>query len=229
VAAPEWVQFGMGSFFETPEASPWVTTGAANIEQLPNFRDYQKLKRFEKTAGDTLRKVVTDAYFREAQKDKDTAKERKARASAWALTFFLMRTRPEGMLRYYKELAKQPRDVELDETTLLDCFARAFDAVESNKSVNARKIDDLGRQWYSFMENASFDELEQPIKNLRAFIAQVTKDPPKDTVPGGGPKPPVGPGYPPGGPGGPGRLPPGYQPPGSGGPGGPGRPGGPGS
>src|SRR4029077_18319036 len=70
VAAPEWVQFGMGSFFETPQASPWISTGGPNIEHLPNFRDYQKLNRFEKTAGDTLRKVVTDAYFREASKDK---------------------------------------------------------------------------------------------------------------------------------------------------------------
>src|SRR4029077_18543467 len=122
VAAPEWVQFGVGSFFETPLGAPWVMTGTPSIEHLPNFRDYRKLKRFEKTPGDTLRKVVTDAYFRQAAPTKDPAIERKARAASWALTYYLMQTRTDGMLRYYKELSKLPRDVELDEETLLACF-----------------------------------------------------------------------------------------------------------
>src|SRR5207253_9485543 len=34
VAAPEWIQFGMGSFFETPLGSPWITTGAPHAENL---------------------------------------------------------------------------------------------------------------------------------------------------------------------------------------------------
>jgi hypothetical protein len=211
VAAPEWVQFGMGSFFETPLGAPWPSVGGPSMEHLPNFRDYRKLKRFEKSAGDTLRKVVTDAYFREALKDKDSAVERKARASAWALTYFLMQTRPEGMLRYYKELSKQPRDVELDEATLLGCFARAFDAVDSSKNVDAHKIDELANQWYKLIDGTNFGDLEDEIQAIRTFIAKVTKDPPKDATPGGGTQPPPGggPGRPPGGSG----RPPGGGPP----------------
>jgi hypothetical protein len=196
----------MGSFFETPLGAPWPSIGGPNVAHLPNFRDYQRLKRFEKTPGETLRKVVTDAYFREVMKEDDFAVQRKPRASAWALTYFLMQTRPEGMLRYYKELSKQPRDVELDETTLLGCFARAFDTVDSNKNVDNQKLDRLANQWFDFMKETTFGDLESEIKAIREFIAKVTKDPPKDTTPGGdGTKPPAGPG----GPGGAGGRPPG--------------------
>ncbi len=224
VAAPEWVQFGVGSFFETPLGSPWTTTGAPSIEHLPNFRDYHKLHRFEKTAGDTLRKVVTDDYFHQAAKAKSPALERKARASAWALAYYLMRTNPDGMLRYYRELSKQPRDVELDDDTLLGCFARAFDLVDSKKNVDPRKVDELGIRWYAIMENTQLD-LEKQVQEIRAFIGQATQGAPNTpTDPSGTPGNPGGPGGP-GGPGNPGRgpgLPPNGGPPGPLGP--PGRP-----
>ena len=227
VAAPEWVQYGLASFFETPLGAPWPSIGGPSVAHLPNFRDYIKLNRFEKSRGDTLRKVVTDAYFREAMKDNDEASERKPRAAAWALTYFLMQTKPEGMLRYLKELSKQPRDVELDETTLLNCFARAFDAVDSNKNADPQKLERLAGQWFDFIKGTTFGDLEDEIQAIRAFIAKVTKDPPKDstpgeTPPGGGTQPPPGPGGPgrPPGPGGPGRPPGGGsgRPPGGGGP-----------
>jgi Protein of unknown function (DUF1570) len=203
VAAPEWIQFGMGSFFETPLGSPWTTTGAANMEYLPNFKDYLKLKRLEKTSSETMRKVVTDAYFREAVKTKDPAMERKARAATWALTYFLMQTRPDGMLRYYKELSKQPRDVELDEDTLMGCFARAFDLVDSsNTVVDTKRLEFLSRQWYDHINNNTLLDLHQEIEESRAFIAQVTKDAEKEAAPGNAPGrgPGAGPG--PGGAGG---------------------------
>ena len=37
VAVPEWVQFGMGSFFETPEHSPWPTPAGPSVLYLPLF------------------------------------------------------------------------------------------------------------------------------------------------------------------------------------------------
>jgi hypothetical protein len=206
VITPEWIQYGMGSFFETPLGSPWTSTGAPNMEHLPNFKDYLKLKRLEKTSSDTIRKVVTDAYFREYGKSKDPAMERKARAATWALTYFLMQTRPEGMLRYYKELSKQPRDVELDEDTLMGCFARAFDLVDSsNKNVDAKRLDLMGRQWYDHMNNTRLD-FQEGIDGIREFIAKVTKDATDAPPPSGPGRGPGGPGR--GGPGAPGGAPP---------------------
>src|SRR5205807_595207 len=116
--------------------------------------------------GETLRKVVTDGYLRDAARSKDPAVERKAHAATWALTYFLMQTRPDGVLRYYKELSKQPRDVELDADTLLGCFARAFDLVDSGKNVDARKVDDLGNQWDQFMKDTKF-EFEDEVNRIR--------------------------------------------------------------
>jgi hypothetical protein len=217
VVTPEWVQYGMGSFFETPLWSPWTSTGAPSMENLPNFKDYQRLKRLEKTSSETLRKVVTDAYFRESAKTKDPALERKARATAWALTYFLMQTRPEGMLRYYKELSKQPRDVELDEDTLMGCFARAFDLVDSsNKNIDTKRLDLLGTQWYTFIGNTTL-EMNQEMDAIRKFISEVTTGAQDATHggPGGG----AGPGGPGAGPG------PGTGGPGSGRGGAPGVPG----
>jgi len=226
VAAPEWIQFGMGSFFETPLGSPWTATGAPHVENLLNFKDYKKLKRLERTPGETLRMVVTDAYFRDAARSKDPARaalERKARAATWALTYFLMQTRPDGVLRYYKELSKQPRDVELDADTLLGCFARAFDLVDSGKNVDARKVDDLANQWDQFITRDTKFEFEDEVNRIRGFIASVTKETPKDKQPGDGTNPPTTPGGGPGRPGGPDGGP--VKPPGGpGGPGGPGRP-----
>ena len=47
VHAPEWVQFGMGSFFETPLQSPWASIGAANPYWLPRFKELRKNKKYE--------------------------------------------------------------------------------------------------------------------------------------------------------------------------------------
>jgi hypothetical protein len=229
VASPEWIQFGMGSFFETPLGSPWVTTGAPNMEHLLNFRDYKKLKKFEKTPGDTLRKVVTDAYFRDALLLKGgalpelkTAVERKARAAAWALTYFLMQQKTDNVPRYYKELSKLPRDVELDADTLLGCFARAFDLVDGSRNIDPRKFDQLANDWFRFVDIATLDFQDEILK-IREFVSSIKKEQSADAPPADGPgSTPGAPGT--GGPGFPG----GGRPSGPGFPGRPGTPGRPG-
>ena len=86
VAAPEWVLFGMGSFFETPPESPWGGPGAPSFYYLPRFKEMKG--KLAKTPYEALRKVVTDQYFRQAalvpEKEmvlKETA-VRKARTAA---------------------------------------------------------------------------------------------------------------------------------------------------
>jgi hypothetical protein len=161
VHAPEWVQFGVGSFFETPLQAPWPTIGAANPYWLPRFKELQSKKKYEASYAQTLKKIVTDSYFREKTKG-DKAEEiaksreanlRKARAASWALTYYLARYEANlpKLQRYFKELSKQPRDVDLDEKTLWECFTRAF-GLDSEDKVRA-----FAGNWMAYLQAERVD------------------------------------------------------------------------
>jgi Protein of unknown function (DUF1570)/Papain family cysteine protease len=175
VAAPEWIQFGIGSFFETPLQSPWASIGAPSAYYLPRWHEL-KDKDFEKSPGDTLRNVVNDAYFRnlppKGKAESSTRRAydaalRKARTASWSLTYFLAKDeqRLPGLMRYFKELSKMPRDLELDEEVLLDCFARAFGAVDASNKVDKAKLSALANQWYSYLDYVKF-ESESTVKQI---------------------------------------------------------------
>jgi len=201
VNAPEWVQFGMGSFFEAPLQSPWQTVGAANPYWLPRFKEYWKKdpktrkSKYEATPLKTLEKVVTDAYFREKaviepiaeekpderearQKKADELQQRKARAASWALMYFLAkppavpgdRTHLPGLQRYFKELSKLPRDMELDEKALLACFKRAF----------GNDLTRLANSWISFINSETL-EGGSVHEKIREIYARLRKPPPTTT------------------------------------------------
>jgi hypothetical protein len=239
VAVPEWIMFGVGSFFETPMQSPWPTIGAPSPYYLPRWRE-TKDKGYEKDRVETLIKVVTDAYFRslppegKANSPEHTAREaalRKARTAAWSLTYYLVQEKREGLRRYFAELSKMPRDIELDDTVLLECFARSFGCVGDNNKVDKSKLENLARSWYAYWRDVSF-ESEGTMKEIRDKIAEHVKkarEAAEKANSGGGTVPG---GFGPGGPGGmgPGGFGPGGMGPGGFGPGGPGGmgPGGPG-
>jgi hypothetical protein len=187
VIAPEWIQFGMGSFFETPHGSPYFLTASANCEYLPMFRDLKTAKMLGKSKEhtdydpvDTLRKIVTDQYFRQAQRDRLTQKSgglgsmRRARATAWALVYFLAQGNNkldgdkhylEGLQRYFQELAKLPRDMELDDTVLLACFGKAF-GLMSGEQIDEEKFARLAREWDTFL-NQEHLELPEVMDKIR--------------------------------------------------------------
>jgi len=197
VHAPEWLQFGMASFFEAPLQSPWATIGAANPYWLPRFKEYRKKGLYDTKPADLLRKVVTDSYFRQKPKLKPITGEsaddrairlkkaeeqqlRKARAASWALAYFLARRSTVAgdarylpkLQRYYKELSRQPRDMELDEKTLLTCFQRAFG-----------DLDTLARNWLSFINDETLEGAEVH-KKIREIYDRLNK-PPASNTPGG--------------------------------------------
>jgi hypothetical protein len=183
VAAPEWLLFGMGSFFETPLQSPWPGLGAPSAYYLPRWQEL-KSKGFEKSPGDTLRKVVTDAYFRNIPPEGESetplrhahdAALRKARTSSWALTYFLAKQKLDGLQRYFKELSKMPRDIELDDEVLLGCFARAFGCVDANNKVDKTKLNRLEDAWFSHMKNVKF-ESETIMKEIREVFLKKLKE-----------------------------------------------------
>jgi hypothetical protein len=176
VAVPEWIQFGMSSFFETPPESPWTTTGAPSFYWLPRFKELRKLQKLEADPAKSLRQVVTDSYFRtipskgntEATQAAFGAAQRKARATAWALAYFLAQEKLDSLERYFKELNKLPRDMELAESLLLECFARAVGAVDRSGKPDDAALSALANRWFAFMDNVSLEN-EEMAKQIELF------------------------------------------------------------
>src|SRR5262249_41227338 len=127
-----------------------------------------KAKKYGPTDYAALVSVVTDAGFR-GQPEAVTpqpgetpemtahraqeAHARRARAAAWAPTFFLMQRELDGLRRYFKELGKRPRDVDRDEKVLLTCFAKAFDALNPDGTVNKAKLGTLATRWTKYIKD----------------------------------------------------------------------------
>jgi hypothetical protein len=202
VHIPEWIQFGMGSFFETSPQSPWPGIGTPSVYYLPRFRLLQKEKKLEKSAYETMFKVITDGYFRDPRlaravgsgdepiKAKFTKEQRaaqlEARATAWSLTYFLVETRRKQLQDYFKELSKLPRDVPLNQKVLLETFARSFGALGPDRKVDQRKLEGLANQWDSYMSGLPL-EAENLVTQLRKYYEEAKAKRKPKPKPGRGP------------------------------------------
>jgi hypothetical protein len=193
VNVPEWIQFGEGSFFETPKGAFWPGVGAPSWTYLVKYKQWSKTKRLDRPE-EALRKVITDRYFRDARDTKDEAKKTpmlKARTMSWGLVYFLMNRRLDQLLDYYQELNKLPRNLELDDQTLELCFGRAFELTDSPDSnlVNPKKLEKLAAEWYSFLDytpiessealNDAIKKYEQNKKKNQAASSNSSKNQPK--------------------------------------------------
>jgi hypothetical protein len=100
---PLWLTEGMAMFFETPDLtsrSGWRTVGLVNDVRLKRFVEFAA-KRRRPDSLETL--VSSDARLA----DSETAVD--AYAEAWALTYFLLRTRQPAYCRLLRKLREQPR------------------------------------------------------------------------------------------------------------------------
>jgi hypothetical protein len=212
VQVPEWVQFGMGSFFGTPKGAPYPTIGLAGttFDERYNYLNYYQAALKQKKLDPpkvALEKVITDQYHKAAKDSTDPAVQLKARSMSWALYYFLAKG-PDNLdllLRYYQELAKLPRDLEFDDDVLKGCFARAFglaDAKDPTK-VDPAAFDRFAQKWQAFVgaEPAELKGLMDEVKKAQTDLKKAGTG----TTPGG---PGVPPSLPPGG---------GFVPPGGGG------------
>ncbi len=208
VEAPEWFQFGVGTFFETSPGSPWPTVGLPSFEYLPVFRDLVTYKKLPEDRVELLRQVVTDGFFRNPESGvKKEAALRKARATAWSLTYFLMRKRLDGLQRYYQELGQMPRDLTLDESVLWLAFARAFGAVDAAGQPDLQALGDLAAEWEKDMRLDQYDNRETDLmREIRlaykeAATRQLAPPPPGTPLANqpGAPPPGAPAGAPPGG------------------------------
>jgi hypothetical protein len=252
VSTAEWARFGMASFFETPAQSFYPCTGGPNWLHLVNWKVLRKDNKLQtKDAREILLNVVMDKDFRQAYgseaqllKDKNhqllklkvQEELERARTTSWSLMYYLMHKQPKALDRYFKELAKLPRDLDYDSKVLRECFYRAFDLLEQDpdnkdrKIVNLGKLDSLAGKWMKFVDDEIIHEsnpqVEKEVATVRVFeykqrqeavaAAKAAQDN-AATGPGG---PGVGPGGPGDRPGGPGVGPgvPGPYGPGPGGP-----------
>jgi hypothetical protein len=211
VAAPEWVLFGLGSFFETPQQAPWPGVGAPSFYWLPLFKEMKgdsKGVRFESTPFDTLKMVVTDHYFRhlpppgEADTPLRRAHDdavRRARTAAWGMTYFLAKEKLDALQRYLEQMSKMPRDMELSEATLMECFARAVGALDASGKPDVARLKSIANQWYTFISNVTLEseQMRQEIRN--SYEEMIARNLPPAAPPGaapGNPLNPAGPGRP---------------------------------
>ncbi len=99
---PVWVSEGVALYFETPDLSNskgWGSIGSLNRPRLTQFQNYLPTR-----PADSLETLLRDdVRFREAKSGVN------AYAEAWALTYFLLRTRSKEYVAYLQLLSqKQP-------------------------------------------------------------------------------------------------------------------------
>jgi hypothetical protein len=99
---PVWLTEGMAMYFETPDLrnkSGWKTAGSLNRLRLRQFQDYVANRR-KADALHTL--LAADARFADAESAGD------AYAEAWALSYFLIRTKSKAYAEYLRRLSEKP-------------------------------------------------------------------------------------------------------------------------
>jgi hypothetical protein len=143
VSVPLWLQSGLGSFFETPKGYYWPGVGAPHWRYLVNFRNWRDDKKLEKPE-DVVLNTITDQYFVMARQTANPLERaallEKAHTMSWALTYYLLddQNMREGFFKYLEELAKLPRDMEVNRESYLVCFVRAFGLL---KETDPSRID----------------------------------------------------------------------------------------
>lgn len=206
----------------TAQVAYWSGFGGPSWAYLRQFKKWatssDPLVKLDAPA-DALRNTVADAYFHQVRgqknleidpklskserekRERELAKIKegssRARAQAWALTFYLAKYRLDDLLAYCRELSSLPRDLEVDDQTQLELFARAFKLTGANGAIDEARLRELGTDWFDKIikeDNPGRDEVvAKPIKRE------------DNNNPGGfGPGGPGMPGMPGGGPGGPG-------------------------
>jgi hypothetical protein len=207
VLLPLWVQSGVASSFSTPkgpfrgapaETSIALHPGvmAPSWSYLPRFKDLLKpieaQPQFD--AANLLRSVVTDAQWHQFTPPAD--RKFTARAMSWSLAYYLMKSRLPGMMKFWQEMSQLPRDLEVDDKTVLACFARSFDVANATQDgVDPGKFEQLAKDWLSYIRSLPNPGVEV---GLERELTGPTGNTP--TNPNGNPPNPAGPPNRPGGP-----------------------------
>lgn len=175
VNVPEWVQSGMASYFDTPHGALYPGVGLPSWTHLVSFRHFLKSNRLG-TSHEMFLRTISNQFFLDALRTADEYKDQEeqakskqlkeelemARATAWALVYFVMdRRKTSQLLQFTQELNQLPRDLELDERTLQACFGRAFNLIDAKdpRRLDPTKSRAFAAEWFDHMMQV---ELEVP-------------------------------------------------------------------
>ena len=132
---PLWFSEGIAVYFETPDlgsSKGWRSIGALNRPRLARFRQY-----LTRRPADSLASLIRDdRRLRDPQQSLD------AYAEAWALTYFLIRQRPEQYIAYLRTLSEKKPFVWDKPQARLEEFRQAFGDL---KTLDAEFLRSLGR------------------------------------------------------------------------------------
>jgi hypothetical protein len=116
---PIWLVEGMAMFFEAPDLDSkkgWSGVGNVNRERLERFS-----KTFPRRTSDTLKRLLLDdGLFR----DPSTAHD--AYAEAWALTYYLCKSKTRSYVKYLRIVNARPPMVPYSSEERLKDFKTAF-------------------------------------------------------------------------------------------------------
>ncbi len=203
---PQWVQYGLASYFETPHGAVYGAGGLPSWSNLIAFKFHRK-KGLGKPR-DALYNVLSDRLFHTAERtqidfeenrDKEKLQQKlrhdweKARSSAWALVYYLVQNKKfNTIIRYTQELDALPRDLDLDQRMLEGLFAKSFDLgdAKSAHKLDPSRLQGFAEAWFAEMEGVSLAAAEVEHDELKYRYDQANpkkKQPPKGQFPGGGP------------------------------------------
>jgi hypothetical protein len=94
--ASQWAHEGLAAYFETSSSIGRAGVGAVNSSRL---LDHRTVSRDPKRRG--IAAIVSDRIFLEARNQLEAVE---AYGPAWALTHFMMQTRPQDMMAYYRKV-----------------------------------------------------------------------------------------------------------------------------
>ena len=132
---PLWVSEGMAIYFETPDlrsSRGWRTIGAVNHRRLNTFR--LGLSGRPENSLETM--LADHARFR------DTSTAAEAYAEAWALNYYLIKTRTDDYVRYMRLLAEKQPLVSDDPAARLEEF----------KSIFGDDLNELDAEFLKYMQ-----------------------------------------------------------------------------
>ena len=137
--ALRWAHEGLASYFETSSDAGWGGIGAVNQGRLKGYR---------RVASDpqraSLELLVSDLIFDQAVDGRERAD---AYGHAWALTHFLMETRSESLIEYYRKISEISESEEgMDRRVLIDQFRECFGDMRL-----------LEGQWHQYMSGLKTD------------------------------------------------------------------------
>jgi hypothetical protein len=98
----------------------------------------------------------------------------------------LIRKRPDGLQRYFRELSQLPRDLALDEDTLWQVFARSFGAVDMSGQPDLNALRELADEWDRDVQIDKYDPRElELMRTIRLAFRQAAMQATAPIVAGG--------------------------------------------